>query len=111
MENPIIFLEAVSKKYQNQTAVDEVTLEIKKGEFLTVIGTSGCGKTTVLKLINGLLTPDSGKVYVKGQDISTVDQIKLRRNIGYAIQGTGLFPHMTVQKNIAYVPSLFSRMG
>lgn len=73
-------------------------MEVNKSEFLTIIGSSGCGETTVLKLINGLLAPDGGKVYIDGNDIATVDQIKLRRNIGYVIQDVGLFPHMNVRK-------------
>jgi len=84
-------------------------LKINKGEFITIIGSSGCGKTTALKLINGLLNPDSGKIYIDGNDIATVDQIKLRRNIGYVIQGVGLFPHMNIKKNISYVPNLIKK--
>ena len=72
---------------------------------------SGCGKTTLLKMINGLLIPDKGTVFVQGRDISKTDLIALRRNIGYAIQGVGLFPHMTVRKNIAYVPSLLNKQN
>ncbi len=86
--------------------LDNFSLDIKKGEFVAVIGSSGSGKTTALKLINGLLHPDSGSVFVNGVDNSTVDQNILRRRIGYAIQGVGLFPHMTVEDNIAYVPKL-----
>ena len=71
-------------------------------------GTSGSGKTTVLKLINGLLAPTYGSVYVNGKDITKENQTLLRRNIGYVIQGIGLFPHMTIRKNIAYVPNLLN---
>ncbi|MBU3135319.1 ABC transporter ATP-binding protein [Clostridium gasigenes] len=102
----IIKLEGVSKGYGNNLILNEFNLNINKGEFLTIIGSSGCGKTTVLKLINGLLTPDSGKVHVNGEDISVVNQIQLRRKIGYVIQGVGLFPHMNIRKNISYVPNL-----
>ncbi|MBU3106918.1 ATP-binding cassette domain-containing protein [Clostridium gasigenes] len=102
----VIKLEGVSKGYGNNLILNEFNLNINKGEFLTIIGSSGCGKTTVLKLINGLLTPDSGKVHVNGEDISVVNQIQLRRKIGYVIQGVGLFPHMNVRKNISYVPNL-----
>lgn len=101
-----IKLESVSKGYGNNLILNEFNLNINKGEFLTIIGSSGCGKTTVLKLINGLLTPDSGKVHVNGEDISVVNQIQLRRKIGYVIQGVGLFPHMNIRKNISYVPNL-----
>ena len=69
-----------------------------------MIGRSGCGKTTMLRLINGLQKPDSGKVYVEGEDVDNTDLIALRRRIGYVIQNKGLFPHMTVEKNISYVP-------
>ena len=102
----VIQLEGVSKGYGNNLILNEFNLNINKGEFLTIIGSSGCGKTTVLKLINGLLTPDSGKVHVNGEDISVVNQIQLRRKIGYVIQGVGLFPHMNIRKNISYVPNL-----
>lgn len=108
-EQSIIKLEEVFKSYGNNKILNNFNLEIKKGEFLTIIGSSGCGKTTILKLINGLLTPDDGKIYVGGEDISKVNQIELRRSIGYVIQGVGLFPHMNVRKNISYVPNLTKR--
>ena len=73
---------------------------------MTVIGTSGCGKTTALKMINGLLTPSSGKIIVNGADIGNSDPIILRRKIGYVIQNIGLFPHLTIEKNIGYVLNL-----
>jgi osmoprotectant transport system ATP-binding protein len=79
------------------------------GEFLTVIGSSGCGKTTVLKLINGLIRPDSGRILIHGQDLSEIDLIQLRRNIGYVIQEVGLFPHMMIARNISYVPDLIGK--
>lgn len=69
-----------------------------------MIGRSGCGKTTMLRMINGLQKPDSGKVYAAGEDVGEADLIRLRRKIGYVIQNKGLFPHMTVEKNIIYVP-------
>ena len=105
MEECIRF-EHVSKRYGAHTVLDDFNLTVQRGEFLTMIGRSGCGKTTALRLINGLLTPDEGAVYVFGKDVAQSDLIALRRSIGYAIQGVGLFPHMTVEKNIAYVPSL-----
>lgn len=100
----IIRLEQVTKSFDNKTVLNEISLSVRKGEFLTVIGRSGCGKTTMLKLINGLHTPDRGRVLVEGEDISRTDPIRLRRKIGYVIQNRGLFPHMTVEKNITYVP-------
>ena len=105
----IIKFKNISKSYENNLILDNFNLEINRGEFLTIIGSSGCGKTTVLKLINGLLTPEAGNIYVEGKDIGEVDQIKLRRKIGYAIQGIGLFPHMSIEKNISYVLNLISK--
>ena len=96
----------VTKKYGELTVLDDLSLSIAQGEFLTIIGRSGCGKTTALRLINGLLSPDEGSISVLGEDVSKADIIALRRSVGYAIQSVGLFPHMTVAKNIAYVPSL-----
>lgn len=106
MEKCIIRFEEVSKSYQTTEVLTDFNLEIFKGEFITIIGSSGSGKTTALKMINALISPDYGKVYVNNRDISKVNQIELRRKIGYSIQGIGLFPHMTVGKNISYVPSL-----
>ena len=84
--------------------LDRFYLEIPEGEFLTVIGRSGCGKTTMLRMINGLHTPDSGRVLVQEKNVAETDLITLRRSIGYVIQNKGLFPHMTVSENITYVP-------
>lgn len=111
MSEPIIRFVDVTKAYDDEAILERFSIDIGKGEFLTIIGSSGCGKTTLLKMINGLLIPDTGTVCVQGQDISKTDLIALRRNIGYAIQGVGLFPHMTVRKNIAYVPSLLNRQN
>ena len=105
MEECIRF-DHVTKRYGTHTVLQDFRLTVYSGEFLTMIGRSGCGKTTALRLINGLLTPDEGAVYVNGKNVAQSDLIALRRGIGYAIQGVGLFPHMTVAKNIAYVPSL-----
>ena len=79
---------------------------VTPGACVSIIGRSGCGKTTVLKLVNGLLSPDTGRVLIQGQDVARIDPVALRRRIGYAIQNVGLFPHMTVEKNIAYVPAI-----
>lgn len=106
MNSPVIRFERVTKAYNARAILKDFNLEISKGEFLTIIGSSGSGKTTMLKLINGLLTPDSGKIYIDGKDIARENQTLLRRNIGYVIQGIGLFPHLTIRKNIAYVPNL-----
>lgn len=107
MDSTVIRFEHVTKAYGEHIILTDFNLEIHKGEFLTMIGSSGSGKTTVLRLINGLLTPTHGKIYIDGKDISRENQTLLRRNIGYVIQGIGLFPHMTIRKNIAYVPGLF----
>ena len=106
MAEPIIRFEAVSKSYGGQPVLKNFSLDVLPGEFLTIIGRSGCGKTTALKLVNGLITPDAGRVLVQGEDVAESDPVALRRRIGYAIQSVGLFPHMTVEKNIAYVPSI-----
>ena len=73
------------------------------------VGSSGCGKTTLLKTVNALVKPDSGSVLVNGKDVAAMDVIKLRRSIGYVIQNIGLFPHMNVKRNISYVPTLINR--
>ena len=105
MEECIRF-DHVTKRYGEHIVLQDFSLTVYRGEFLTMIGRSGCGKTTALRLINGLLAPDEGAVFVSGRNVAETDLIALRRGIGYAIQGVGLFPHMTVAKNIAYVPSL-----
>ena len=106
MAEPIIRFEAVSKSYGGQPVLKNFSLDVLPGELLTIIGRSGCGKTTALKLVNGLITPDAGRVLVQGEDVAKTDPVALRRRIGYAIQSVGLFPHMTVEKNIAYVPTI-----
>ena len=100
----IISLEHVDKSFGETKVLKDFSLAIEEGEFLTVIGRSGCGKTTMLKLINGLLMPEGGDVIVEGKNLKNTDLIALRRSIGYVIQNKGLFPHMTVEKNITYVP-------
>lgn len=106
----IIEFQQVSKAYDGNEVLNDLHLTIMEGEFVTIIGSSGCGKTTILKLINGLLKTDTGVVKVNGEDIKETDLINLRRNIGYVIQGVGLFPHMSIWKNIAYVPNLSKKM-
>ena len=106
MTQPIIRFEGVSKAFGTQTVLRDFSLDVEPGAFVSIIGRSGCGKTTVLKLVNGLLSPDTGRVLIQGQDVARIDPVALRRRIGYAIQNVGLFPHMTVEKNIAYVTAI-----
>ena len=99
----------VRMAYGDKVVIDRFDLDVPQGAFVTMIGSSGCSKTTILKMANGLLHPTAGDVVVDGQNTKAVDLTALRRNIGYAIQGSVLFPHMTVEKNIAYVPSLLNK--
>ncbi|MEG0470106.1 MAG: ABC transporter ATP-binding protein [Longicatena sp.] len=98
-----ITLESIHKSYGKVSILKDFYLEIKDGEFVSIIGGSGSGKTTVLKLINGILTPEHGCVCIDNMDISKTNQNELRRNIGYVIQNIGLFPHMSIKENITYV--------
>ena len=90
-------------------AVKDLSLTINTGETLVLLGSSGSGKTTTLKMINRLIEPSSGKIEVGNQDVMKLDPVKLRRRIGYVFQGIGLFPHMTVEQNVALVPRLLGR--
>ena len=96
----------VSKIFQGKPAVDDLTLQITKGEFAVLIGTSGSGKSTTLKMINRLIEHDQGKIYFADEEIQKFKPQDLRRRMGYAIQSIGLFPHWTVEENIATVPQL-----
>ncbi len=102
----MIEVRALTKRYQRVAAVQEVSFQVAEGETLGLIGTSGCGKTTTLKMLNRLIEPTSGQILIGGQDICQRQPDKLRRSIGYVIQNTGLFPHYTVADNIAVVPRL-----
>ena len=93
----------IHKNYNGKEIIADFNLTIESGTLLTIIGTSGSGKTTVLKMINGLVLPDKGEICIDGKNILEEDLIALRRNIGYVIQGNILFPHLTVAENIAYV--------
>ncbi|MGL6197470.1 MAG: betaine/proline/choline family ABC transporter ATP-binding protein [Lachnospiraceae bacterium] len=102
----MIRFDNVNKKYKETEieVLSEVSFEIPKGNLVVLIGASGCGKTTTLKMINRLTKPTTGKIYIDGEDISTKDVVKLRRKMGYVIQQTGLFPHMTIRENIEIIP-------
>jgi osmoprotectant transport system ATP-binding protein len=102
----MIELERVSRRYGAALAVDDVSLDIADGEFCVVIGSSGAGKSTVLKMINRLIPLSSGAIRIDGADIGGLPVEQLRRRLGYVIQSIGLFPHWTVARNIGTVPEL-----
>ncbi|MGW6457410.1 ABC transporter ATP-binding protein [Streptomyces sp. NPDC055078] len=103
----MIRFEHVTKRYPDgTTAVDDLSFEVAEGELVTLVGPSGCGKTTTMKMVNRLIEPTSGRIFLDGEDISTIDPVQLRRRIGYVIQQVGLFPHKTVLENTATVPHL-----
>ena len=108
MSDNIIEFHNVKKSYGDHVIIPNLNVNIERGDFLTIIGSSGCGKTTMLKMINRLINPDEGEILIDGKDVSELDVIKLRRSIGYSIQGTMLFPHLTVRENISYVPDLIA---
>lgn len=95
-----------SADYGQGNVLKNVSLTVQEGETLVIIGSSGCGKTTLLKLVNGLLSPAEGEIFIKGKKMEEWDLISLRKRMGYVVQGAKLFPHMTVRDNICYVPSL-----
>jgi osmoprotectant transport system ATP-binding protein len=102
----MIRFENVSKSYGRSVVLDDISFEIKQGEFVVLIGPSGCGKTTTLKTINRLIEPDKGEIFIDGREITRQNPVELRRTIGYVIQQIGLFPNMTVEQNILVVPRL-----
>ncbi|HEY1795556.1 MAG TPA: ABC transporter ATP-binding protein [Stellaceae bacterium] len=102
----MIEIDRVRKTYDGRTVVDDLSLTVPDGAFCVFLGPSGCGKSTTLRMINRLVTTDSGTIRVDGEDIASLPEAALRRRIGYAIQSTGLFPHWRVEDNIATVPRL-----
>ena len=103
----MIVFERVCKTYPGGAdAVRDLSLEVEDGEILVLLGTSGSGKTTAMKMINRLVEPTSGRITVDGRDVREHDPVSLRRKIGYAVQHVGLFPHMSVAENVAVVPGL-----
>lgn len=99
----------VKKSYKSNIILENFNLNIDSGDLVVLIGSSGCGKTTLLKMINRLIEATSGEILVNGKNIKEEDPIKLRRSIGYVIQQTGLFPHMTVKENIEIIPKLIGK--
>lgn len=106
MTKEIIKFEHVNKKFGKNEVISDLNFAIDEGEFVTVLGSSGSGKTTTLKMINGLEKPSKGKVIVNGNNVANCNLVDLRRHIGYVVQSIGLFPHMTIAQNIAVTPNL-----
>ncbi|MFP5347253.1 MAG: ABC transporter ATP-binding protein [Actinomycetes bacterium] len=103
----MIRLENVGKTYPDGTvAVAGLDLAVQRGELVALVGPSGCGKSTTLRMVNRLIEPTSGRIFLHGDDVTRVDPVRLRRQIGYVIQRVGLFPHLTVADNVAVVPRL-----
>jgi len=102
----MILAENISKQFNGFTAVKDVSFRVEEGETLVLLGTSGCGKTTTLKMLNRLTEPSSGNIFINKENTRNIEPALLRRQIGYVMQNTGLFPHYTVAENIAVVPRL-----
>jgi len=102
----VIVLEQLTKRYGDAVVVDRLSLEVARGELLVLLGGSGSGKTTTLKMINRLVEPSAGRVLIDGADVTAVEPAALRRRIGYAFQQVGLFPHMTVAESVGITPAL-----
>ena len=102
----MIKFENISKQYKAKKVLNDITFTVQKGSLVAIIGESGCGKTTLLKMINRLIKPTSGTICIDGKDTAAMDEVTLRRRIGYVIQQTGLFPHMTIRENIELIPRL-----
>src|SRR6185436_13819245 len=104
----MIVLEKVCKSYDagGTYAVRDVSLTVPTGSLLVLLGGSGCGKTTTMKMINRLIEPTSGRIEIDGRDVRTTDPVELRRGIGYVFQGVGLFPHLSIAENVGEVPRL-----
>ncbi|MGI8648992.1 MAG: ABC transporter ATP-binding protein [Rubrobacter sp.] len=104
----MIRLEDLAKTFpgQSEPAVEALSMEIYEGEIVVFVGPSGCGKTTTMKMINRIIEPTSGRIFIKGEDVTEANPDTLRRNIGYVIQQIGLFPHMTIAENVATVPKM-----
>jgi osmoprotectant transport system ATP-binding protein len=103
----MIEVRKITKKFKLQRAVDDISFKVYEGENFVLLGTSGCGKTTTLKMLNRLIEPTSGEIFINDKNILEENAESLRRGIGYVLQNTGLFPHYSVSENIAVVPNLF----
>lgn len=108
--NKVIEIRSATAGYGGNEVLRKVSLTVEQGEFVVIIGPSGCGKTTLLKMINGLVVPTEGEVIVRGQRLAECNLVAMRKHIGYAVQGARLFPHLTVEDNICYVPELMKKM-
>jgi osmoprotectant transport system ATP-binding protein len=107
-EDPMIRLDGVGKTYADGTvAVQELDLDVRRGEMVCLVGPSGCGKSTTLKMVNRLIEPSRGRIFIEGKDVTGEDPVQLRRGIGYVIQQVGLFPHQKVVTNVMTVPLLY----
>ncbi|MDP5293782.1 ABC transporter ATP-binding protein [Oceanimonas sp. CHS3-5] len=102
----MIEVKNLSKQFGQQLAVKDLSFRVESGRACALVGTSGCGKSTTLRMLNRLIEPSSGEIFIQGQNVTTIPAEQLRRRIGYAIQGVGLFPHQTIARNIATVPRL-----
>ena len=103
----MIRLDGVGKKYPDGTvAVGSLDLDVQRGDLVALVGPSGCGKSTTLRMVNRLIEPTSGRIVLEGEDVTTVDPVRLRRRMGYVIQQIGLFPHQTIATNVGTVPDL-----
>jgi osmoprotectant transport system ATP-binding protein len=102
----MINLRGIEKRYDGVVALDQVSLDIARGELVVLIGPSGCGKSTLLRTVNRMTEPDAGQIVIDGRNALESDPVLLRRSIGYVIQNVGLFPHMTVRENVAVVLQL-----
>lgn len=105
-DKPLLEFREVAKSYDAVTAVERVSLTLREGEFLALVGASGSGKSTLLKAVNRLVEPSEGAVLFEGEDVASLPLPALRRRVGYVFQGIGLFPHMSVAENIAIGPRL-----
>ncbi len=108
MTDTMIELDELTKEFPGleKPAVDRISMTIPEGEIVVLVGPSGCGKTTTMKMVNRLIEPTSGRIFLEGEDVTTRNPNELRRRIGYVIQQIGLFPHQTIEDNIATVPKL-----